>query len=67
MPRSARRTLCLVFIAALIPGCGWTPRDEFLHRRAAALTARPGDQSRIVWIEEPETRRPVIAAARILP
>lgn len=30
---------------AILAGCGWTARDEFLRARRVTLTATPGDGS----------------------
>jgi hypothetical protein len=46
-PRAAR---CLAAAAtglalAVLAGCGWTARDEYLRGRTESLAARPGDGS----------------------
>jgi hypothetical protein len=45
---SRSRTLgafCLA--AALLGGCGWTPRDEFISHRQVVLSPAKGDGSRM--------------------
>ena len=32
-------------LCALLTGCGWTARDEFLRNQTASVPARPGDGS----------------------
>lgn len=31
--------------SALLCGCGWTPRDEYMLNQSAAISARSGDGS----------------------
>jgi hypothetical protein len=46
-------------------GCGWTPRDEFIHSRQVVLTPRPGDGTRITaQFDSRPGRTPVAALAQ---
>jgi hypothetical protein len=36
-------------MAALLAGCGWTARDEYLRSQRVVLHAQPGDGSEITW------------------
>lgn len=48
-----------VFMA---PGCGWTPRDEYLHAQRSVVRASIGDGSRAPLAIDWEGPRPVTTA-----
>lgn len=41
--------LLLAVAASAVGGCGWTPRDEFLHNRQTVIRSEPGDGSRYTF------------------
>ena len=50
MQRNTRRYTGLLLAAlltggSLLPGCGWSARDEFLHARSVRVGAQAGDGS----------------------
>lgn len=66
MNRKRLTQLVLLGSAAMVVGCGYSPRSEFMAIRSQSLAPQTGDGSRLVSADLPTTVRGIGRADRTL-